>query len=384
MRQFLTGCRIFTGTDMREDYGVLLEDGDITALVPADEAPAGVTMVPLPEHGLLAPGFLDTQVNGGGGVLFNQTPTLEGVLAIAAAHRRFGTTALLPTFITDSAEGMRRAADAAAEAAARPGSGIAGLHLEGPFISRERRGVHTEAYVRTPTDADLAFLCTLPARFPSGRVLLSLAPEVVADSDIARLAAAGLVVAGAHSAASHARTLQAIAAGLAGFTHLFNAMPPIANREPGITLAAMTDPATACGIIADGVHVHPALLRTALALKPEDRLFLVTDAMPPTGTDATSFELHGRTIYRRDGRLVTADGVLAGADIDMAAAMRNAIGLLGLPLERALRMASLYPARYLGLETRIGRIAPGAQADLVLLDTDLRVRGTWVAGQRVV
>ncbi len=382
MRQFLAGGRVFTGDTILEGHGVLLEDDRIAAVLPEEEAPAGAAHVTLPEHTLLAPGFLDTQVNGGGGVLFNDTPTVEGALAIARAHRRFGTTGLLPTFITDHADGMRRAADAAAEAAASPGSGVVGLHLEGPFLNRERRGVHKAEFVRAPTDADLDFLCALPARFPQGRVLLSLAPEVVADTDIARLAAAGVVVAGAHSAASFDRTGQAIAAGLSGFTHLFNAMPPIQNREPGIALAAMTDPGTACGIIADGIHVHPALLRAALAAKPADKLFLVTDAMPPTGTDVTSFALYGETIHRRDGRLVTDAGVLAGADIDMAQALRNAIRLLGLPLERALRMASLYPARFLGLERRYGRLSAGTAANLVLLSADLSVLATWVAGRR--
>lgn len=382
MRQFLAGGRVFTGEAILEGHGVLLEGDRVAAVLPEEEAPGDAARVALPEHSLLAPGFLDTQVNGGGGVLFNDTPTVEGALAIAKAHRRFGTTALLPTFITDSADGMRRASDAAAEAATIPGSGVVGLHLEGPFLNRERRGVHKAAFVRAPTDADVDFLCALPARFPQGRVLLSLAPEMVADTDIARLAAAGVVVAGAHSAATFERTGQAIAAGLSGFTHLFNAMPPIQNREPGIALAAMTNPGTACGIIADGIHVHPALLRAALAAKPEDKLFLVTDAMPPTGTDVASFTLYGETIHRHDGRLVTDAGVLAGADIDMAQAVRNAIRLLGLPLDRALRMASLYPARFLGLEGRLGRLASGAAADLVLLSADLSVLATWVAGRR--
>jgi N-acetylglucosamine-6-phosphate deacetylase len=306
---------------------------------------------------------------------------VAAIETIVAAHRRFGTTGLLPTFITDETEKMHRAAEAASQAARLPGSGVLGLHLEGPFISLERRGVHSAAFVRAPDEADIAFLAGLPSAFPDGKVLLSLAPEVVTDGDIRTLAEAGLVLAGAHSAASCERTRQAIGLGLRGFTHLFNAMPPIANREPGIAGAALVSAETWCGIILDGIHVHPAVLRLALAAKPRGKLLLVTDAMTPLGTDASSFTLYGETIHRRDGRLVTEDGRLAGADLDMAAAVRNAVSLLGLDREEALRMASLYPAEFIGMGDRRGRLAPGYIADLTLLDDGLGVLGTWVGGQ---
>ncbi|HYC01860.1 MAG TPA: N-acetylglucosamine-6-phosphate deacetylase [Azospirillaceae bacterium] len=379
MRTLLTGARIFTGDTTLDGESLLLEGGRVLDLVAGDAAP-GAREERLPEGSLLVPGFIDTQVNGGGGVLFNDMPTVEGALAIAAAHRRFGTTALLPTFITDRPQGMRRAAEAAERAARIPGSGVLGIHLEGPFLSPARKGVHEEGAIRRPAPEDVEWLAGLPARFPEGRVLLSLAPDMVEIDDIARLAGAGLVLAGAHSAAGLERTRDALAAGLRGFTHLFNAMPPLTGREPGIAGAALLDPGSWCGIICDGVHVHPAMLRLALALKPRGKLFLVTDAMSPTGTDATEFQLYGRTIRRQDGRLVTADGVLAGADIDMAQAVRNAVDLLGVSLEEALRMASLYPAEFLGLEASHGRLLPGRAADMALLSPDLRVLGTWVAG----
>ena len=379
MRRLLTGARVFTGEGIVEGRSVLIEEGTVRDLVAGDAAP-GAEAVRLPAGSLVAPGFIDTQVNGGGGVLFNDTPTAEGALAIAAAHRRFGTTGLLPTFITDAPDRMRLAVAAAAEAARRPGGGVLGIHLEGPFLNPARKGVHAEAAIRTPTGVDAAELAALPALFPDGKVLLSLAPERVPDDFIARLAAAGVVLAGAHSAAGYERTLEAVRLGLRGFTHLFNAMPPVMNREPGIAAAALQADGAWCGIIADGVHVHPALLRLALAQKPRGRLFLVTDAMSPTGTDADSFTLYGETILRRDGRLVTVDGTLAGADIDMAQAVRNAVALMGAGTEEALRMASLYPAEFLGLADRYGRVAPGFRADLVLLDQDLGVLGTWVGG----
>ncbi|TWB41065.1 N-acetylglucosamine-6-phosphate deacetylase [Nitrospirillum pindoramense] len=383
MRQLLTGARLFTGDVLLDGHALLLDGPDILDIVPAVATVAGAARVTLPEGSLLAPGYIDTQVNGGGGVLFNDTPTVAGALAIAAAHRRFGTTALLPTVITDDLNTMVSAAEAAAEAATVPGSGIIGVHLEGPFLSAARRGVHKESHIRRPNGVDLDRLCALPRQFGDlGRVLLTLAPEQVEDADIARLVRAGVVVAGGHSAASHERTQAAVRAGLRGFTHLFNAMPPINNRSPGIALAAMTAKDAWCGLIVDGIHVHPDLLALALAVKPRGKMMLVTDAMPPTGTDAVSFTLYGDRIHRRDGRLVTDDGVLAGADIDMAQAVRNAMSLLGLDLEEALRMASLYPARFLGLDGRLGQLAAGFQADLVLLDADQRVLDTWVAGQR--
>ncbi|MEA2754946.1 MAG: N-acetylglucosamine-6-phosphate deacetylase [Aliidongia sp.] len=380
-RRFLTGARLFTGREMFDGQGVLIEDGVILDLCRVPSGP--VETVQLPEAALLVPGFIDVQVNGGGGVLFNEAPSEATIRTIAAAHRRFGTTGLVPTFITDDAQKMPAAARAAASLAARRGSGVLGLHLEGPFLNPERRGVHSADFIRRPVPADIEALCALAGQFAGGKLLVSLAPEMVEDGAIRRLAAAGIAVSGAHSAASFERTNEAIAAGLSGFTHLFNAMPPLASRAPGIAAAALADPDTWCGIIADGIHVHPALLRLALGLKP-GKLFLVTDAMTPFGTDADSFLLYGSRITRRDGRLTTADGVLAGADLDMPTAIRNCLDLLGLDLDEALRMASLYPAQFLGLADHRGRIAPGYIADLTLLGPGLAVLETWVGGMSPV
>ena len=380
MRELLTGARLFTGEMMLDGHSLLIEDGEILDLIPRDTAPQA-RVVALPAGSLVAPGFIDTQVNGGGGALLNDTPTVDAVRTIVAAHRRYGTTGLLPTLITDTADKMHAAATAVAAAMGDRASGVLGLHLEGPFLSLERRGVHSPAFVRPLTPDDLAYLVELPNEFPGGKVLLSLAPEIVSDEDIGALAEAGMLLAGAHSAASYARTTEAIRAGLRGFTHLFNAMPPVANREPGIAGAALLSAETWCGIIVDGIHVHPAALKLALAAKPRGKLMLVTDAMTPLGTDATSFQLYGATVHRRDRKLVTDDGTLAGADLDMAQAVRNCIGLLGLPRDEALRMASLYPAQFLGMSDRRGRLGSGYLADMVLLDQSTHVLGTWVAGE---
>ncbi len=289
---------------------------------------------------------------------------------------------MLATVITDTPAVMRAAAAAAAAAAAIPGSGVLGVHLEGPFLSPDRPGVHRPHFIRLPDEADLAWLCALPQRFGSGRVLLTLAPERVAPAGIARLATAGVLVSGGHSTASLEDTQAALVAGMSGFTHLFNAMPPLAARAPGIALAAMTHAGSCCGIIVDGIHVHPAMLRLALAAKPAGGLLLVSDAMPSAGTDASEFMLQGRRVLRGHGRLATEDGVLAGADLDLCAAVGHAVALLGVAPEEALRMASLYPARFLGLDRQLGRLAPGYRADIVLLDDRLRAAGTWVAGHR--
>ncbi|KFA93385.1 N-acetylglucosamine-6-phosphate deacetylase [Archangium violaceum] len=383
MTRILTGARLFTGERMLEDHGVVLEGERIRAVVPLDAVPAGARVERLPEGTLLVPGFLDAQVNGAGGVLFNDTPTPEAALAIAAAARRSGTTGLLPTFITDAPGRMREACEAALEAMRRPASGVLGIHLEGPFISGERPGVHESRFIRVPDAGEVDYLGALPERLAvrGGRLVVTLAPECVDDAVIGRLAAAGVVLSAGHTAATYERTREALAAGVRGFTHLFNAMPPAQSRQPGPVVAALEADEAWCGVIADGIHVHPAMLRLLVKSKPPGRVFLVTDAMPPVGTEASSFTLYGRTILRREGRLVTGNGTLAGADIDMVTAVRNCVRLLGLPLEECLRMASLHPASYLGLDGQLGRLAPGYRADLTLLREDLTVLATWVAGQ---
>jgi N-acetylglucosamine-6-phosphate deacetylase len=390
MRRLLTGARVFTGERIVDDHAVLVEGDRIAAVLPAAEAPAlpaDARLVRLPADALLAPGFVDVQVNGAGGVLFNDTPTAETALAIAAVTRRGGTTGILPTFMTDEPRKMRQACEAAIDAVARPTGGVLGIHLEGPFLSPDRPGVHPAAQMRKPDAGDLELvIATARTIGERGRVLVTLAPECVDDRDIARLAAAGVMVAAGHTAASVERTRQALAAGVRGFTHLYNAMPPVLNRQPGPVAAALADRDAWCSIIADGMHVHPALLRLLVQLKPRGKVLLVTDAMPPSGTDATSFTLFGRTIARGGGRLVADDGTLAGADIDMASSVGNCMQLLDLTLEESLRMASLYPAAYLGLDDRLGRVAPGYRADLTLLRVDaagapaLSVLATWVGG----
>jgi N-acetylglucosamine-6-phosphate deacetylase len=344
--------------------------------MPRHALPPGLPVTQLPAGVWLAPGFIDVQVNGGGDVLFNDNPTREGIAAIVAAHRRFGTTALLPTLITDTAEKMRAAAAAAVHAMTTAEPGVLGIHFEGPFLAPDRAGVHDPARIRPPEPADLDFLTGLA----SGVVLMTLAPERVPVGFIARLAASGVRVALGHSTATYAETKAAIEEGLTGFTHLFNAMPPLASREPGPIAAALEDPRVWFGLIVDGHHVAPPMLR--LALRGLGRPMLVTDAMPPVGGSRPGFALYGRPVATRDGRCTTANGTLAGSTLDMSTAVRNCVRLLGLPLTEALRLASAAPAGFLGLADRLGHIAAGYRADVVALDPEaVRVLSTWVAGK---
>jgi len=308
-------------------------------------------------------------------VLFNDQPTVQGVRSIAAAHRKFGTTGLLPTLISDSAEKMRLALDAA-NAAVSGESGVLGVHLEGPYLSCEKPGVHDTRQIRRPSADELAML-TAPH---NGVLLVTLAPEVVPPGFVAQLVAAGVRVSLGHSMASYRQTRAAMAEGLTGFTHLFNAMRPLSSREGGPIARALESPDAWYGLIVDGVHVDPAMLR--LALRGLGHPLLVTDAMPPVGGSRSSFSLHGKNITARDGCCVTDDGTLAGTVLDMAAAVRNCTRLLGVALPDALRFASAHPATFLGLEHMLGKLAPGCRADLVAFDpNDIKVLATWVAGR---
>jgi N-acetylglucosamine-6-phosphate deacetylase len=352
---------------------VIVEEGNIVALMSRDEVPAALAVHELPQGAWLAPGFIDVQVNGGGDVLFNNEPTPEGIAKIAAAHRRFGTTGMLPTLITDSDEALR-AARAAADAAMQTQPGVLGIHFEGPFLSPEKSGVHDPKMMRAPNSSHREIFIG-----SSGVTLVTLAPERVPDGFIRSLAGAGVRVSLGHSMATYEQTRAAIADGLTGFTHLFNAMRPLAAREPGPIAAALESPGCWYGLIVDGIHVAPAMLR--LVLKGEGAPMLVTDAMPSVGGTKSSFMLYGREIMVDGQRCTTKDGRLAGSGIDMATALRNCVKLLGVPLTDALRFASRAPAEFLGLGNRFGRIAPGYRADMVAFDpSDIRVLGTYLAG----
>ncbi len=374
-RHAVVASAVFDGETRHDEYAVIIEGSRISGLLPRRELPAGLPAQVLPAGSWLAPGFIDIQVNGGGDVLLNDDPSPAAMADITRAHRTFGTTALLPTLITDTPEKMRAALAAVSEAAAT-NPGVLGLHLEGPFISPEKPGVHNRALIRQPGPEDMEML-TAPR---AGVTLVTLAPERVPSGFIAQLAKAGIRVSLGHSMATYNETKAAQADGLTGFTHLFNAMRPLGSRDPGPVAAALETRAAFFGMIVDGEHVDPAVLR--LALRGLAHPMLVTDAMPPVGGSKPTFRLYGEEIAVRNGRCAKADGTLAGSALEMASAVRNCVELLGVPLTQALRFASTEPARFLGLEATLGRLAPGYRADLVAFDPgSIHIHATWVAGE---
>jgi N-acetylglucosamine-6-phosphate deacetylase len=372
----LVNGRVIGDHGPREDQVVLVRGKRIVAIVAHDDARIGDAQKHDLKGNLLLPGFVDVQVNGGGGLLFNDAPTVDTLRGIAQAHRKFGTTGMLPTFITDTAEQMHTALAAVDEAIEQRIPGILGIHVEGPFLAAARKGIHDADLFRLPDASDIEVL-TAPHK---GVVMLTLAPDQVSPAIIARLNEAGVVVVAGHTAADYATTRAALDAGVCGFTHLYNAMTPLASRDPGVVGAALDDPYSWCGLIVDGHHVHPATLRVAIAAKTPGKCVLVTDAMPPVGSDNPTYVLNGQTIVMRDGICQSEAGVLAGSGLDMAGAVRNSVEMLGLTLAEASRMASSYPAAWIGLDRTHGRIAAGYSADFAVMDDSLTVRETWVAG----
>jgi N-acetylglucosamine-6-phosphate deacetylase len=371
----ISADRVFDGFRWHDDAVVVIDRGVVQYIAPRAQSPGDRPIEVMTSGTMLAPGFIDLQVNGGGGVLLNDEPTPDAMRAIARAHRRYGTTSCLPTLITDT-----RAKTAAAIAAAKlldGAEGVLGLHLEGPFISRSRPGIHRGDRIVAATMDDLDWLGDLSTVGPS---MVTLAPECVPAGFVRSLAGSGIRVSAGHSEATPDTMLRAIDEGLSGVTHLFNAMPAMSAREAGIVGLALTDKRLTAGIICDGLHVDPLVARAAFSSGNGSNIALVSDAMPTVGTNKDHFELMGRQIQLRNGRLVSENGTLAGAHLDMASAVRNAVTLVGLSLDGALRAASLVPARYLGVERHRGTLSAGARADIVALTADLDVITTWMAG----
>jgi N-acetylglucosamine-6-phosphate deacetylase len=376
-RSAISADRIFDGSRWHDNAAVVIRQGLIEGIVPRDQIIPDMPTQAMPPGTLLAPGFIDLQVNGGGGILLNDDPSPLAMRAIARAHRRTGTTACLPTLISDH---RAKAVAAIAAATSVAGSdGILGLHLEGPFISPARPGIHRSDCIAAAAAGDLDWLGQLSE---AGSSLVTLAPECVPAGFIKTLASGGIRVSVGHSEASSDILSAAIDDGLSGVTHLFNAMPAMSARVPGIVGVALAEKRLTAGIILDGIHVDPLVARAAFAAKPRETMALVSDAMPTVGTELDGFELMGRQIWLRGGRLVSDEGTLAGAHLTLASAVKNAVTLVGLSLDDALRAASLVPARFLGLDRERGALTAGARADIVALTADLEVVATWLAGER--
>lgn len=374
----LIGPDILDGEVTHHAAALLLQGDRVLGVVKQADIPAGATVLALGD-GLLAPGLVDLQVNGGAGVLLNDDPSVATMARIAAAHAQLGTTSILPTLITDSPAQSAAAIAAATEALARAVPGIAGLHLEGPHLSIPRKGAHDPALIRAMSEADLDQLIAAAGHIPA--LMMTLAVESVTPAQIARLAAAGVVVSLGHSDASYDEVKAAVAAGARSATHLFNAMSPLGNREPGLVGAVLDLGGLSAGLIADGFHVHPAAMRAALrAKRGPGQIYLVSDAMATIGSDLAGFTLNGRQVFRGGGRLTLADGTLAGADIDLLSAVRYAVTHLEMSREEALARAGLVPARLAGLKDR-GHFGAGARADVLHLGADMALMAVWQGGK---
>jgi len=377
MKSALINGRVFDGEVLHEGLAVVLEDSEISALLPAEDIPAEIDVSHDLEGRILAPGLIDIQVNGGGGVMFNDAPTVETIRRIGAAHRRYGTTGFLPTLISSDTDTMKQAIEAVGQAIAAGVPGVLGIHLEGPYLNADKCGIHHADRFRPMDESAIELLTSLSG----GRTLVTIAPELTSPETISRLTANGVLVFGGHSTASYQQTLEALKAGLRGFTHLFNAMSPLETREPGMVGAALEGRESWFGIIADGKHVHPAAFAVAVAAKRKGHAVLVTDAMATVGSGSGAFTFDGVEIEVRDGSCRLQTGELAGSDLDMLTAVRNAIRFTGMEPAEALRMASTYPAAALGLEGQLGFIRPGFMANLIELDDDLNLYCSWIDGE---
>ncbi|GAB2187075.1 N-acetylglucosamine-6-phosphate deacetylase [Roseibium sp. LAB1] len=370
--------RVFDGEKIHANTALLVGDGKVAGLCLKDQVPDGVETVDLGE-GILTPGLIDLQVNGGGGLMLGDAETVDDIERICAAHVCLGTTALTPTLITDTPAITRKVVDLGIAAWAKGVKGFHGLHLEGPHLFTGRKGAHDPDLIRPLTSEDMSLYLRAARELPS--LIMTLAPETVPPEQISELSDAGIHVSLGHSGATYRQCRTAAEAGASMVTHLFNAMSPLQHREPGLVGAALDLGSLNVGIIADGVHVDPVAMQVAIKAKTgPGKIFIVTDAMSQTGTDVTSFFLSGREIFRRNGTLTLADGTLAGADIDLPASLRFLTETLKLPLEAALAMATSDPADVLGRP--LGHLEEGYPADFVQFNNALEVQNVWIAGEK--
>jgi len=367
--------RLFDGQNFIDNQVLTITNGIISAI------DSNTNDVDIKATGLVVPGYIDLQVNGGGGVLFNDSPSVDKLKTIMATHAKFGTTAMMPTLITDKIAVMVQAADAVAQAITAKVPGIIGIHFEGPHLSLAKKGTHRAELIRPISNVEWQVL----SRQDIGKVMVTLAPETVSPADITRMVKLGIKVCLGHTNADFATAQQAVDAGATGFTHLFNAMSPLQGREPGVVGCALLNDHTQAGLIVDGHHVDFASCQLAIKTKPAGGIFLVTDAMPPVGTNMKEFPLYDRTVYVENGKLTSTTGELAGSSLDMATAVKNTHLSLKIPLDESLRMASLYPAKYLYANSELvrGELKVGMQADMVILNDNFSVAETWISGERV-
>jgi len=384
----LTGARIFDGHQFLDNFAVVIKNGLIETLLPEEQAPTDSAQQIL-SGGILAPGFIDLQVNGGGGYLFNNTPTIDTLKAMVAGHRSKGTTSMTPTLISDSREQHQLGLNTVCKAMEQQLEGILGIHIEGPFFNPLKRGTHKPDYIRPLAEDDIQWFTeqageTLNIAKNNTVAIVTLAPEQTQKGQIQKLNQAGFLVCAGHTDASHQQVVDALSEGLTGFTHLFNAMRPMTARDPGVVGVALADSDSWCGVIADGHHVHPLSLQVALNAKETGKIYLVSDAMATVGSEHSSFTLYDEIISEDQGRLINAEGRLAGSAIGMIDAVAYCHQQMQLPLAECLRMASLYPAQFIQRADQLGRIRKGYCANLVHFSNELQVCQTWINGRALL
>jgi len=377
MKQAITGSKLFNGIDFIEHKALLIEDQHIAGIVNKDAIPTDFLIKKL-DGGILSPGFIDLQVNGGGGKLFNNSPDKESLNTIISAHQYFGTTSIMPTVISDSLNILQKCTDTISNEIDNNHS-LLGIHIEGPFFNVKYRGVHQKQYINTINASYLNLFETLD-KFP---VMLTLAPECISIKQLKHLNSLGFKILAGHTDANYDQLEEAVKYGLDGFTHLFNAMGQISAREPGVVGSAFDFDETSASIIVDLHHVHPSLINLSFKQKPKGKLFFVSDSMATINHGEPSFELYDEVVSESNGRIINSEGKLAGSSITQIDAIKNAYQKCSIPLESAISMATLYPAEYLGVSDYIGQLKKGYRADLAHFDSNFHVQNVWLAGKQI-
>ena len=377
MKQAITGSKLFNGIDFIEHKALLIDDQHIAGIVNEDAIPTDFSVQKL-DGGILSPGFIDLQVNGGGGKLFNNSPDKESLNTIISAHQYFGTTSIMPTVISDSLNILQKCTDTISNEIDNNHS-LLGIHIEGPFFNVKYRGVHQKQYINTINASYLNLFETLD-KFP---VMLTLAPECISIKQLKHLNSLGFKILAGHTDANYDQLEEAVKYGLDGFTHLFNAMGQISAREPGVVGSAFDFDETSASIIVDLHHVHPSLINLSFKQKPKGKLFFVSDSMATINHGEPSFELYDEVVSESNGRIINSEGKLAGSSITQIDAIKNAYQKCSIPLESAISMATLYPAEYLGVSDYIGQLKKGYRADLAHFDSNFHVQNVWLAGKQI-
>ena len=377
MKQAITGSKLFNGIDFIEHKALLIDDQHIAGIVNEDAIPTDFSVQKL-DGGILCPGFIDLQVNGGGGKLFNNSPDKESLNTIISAHQYFGTTSIMPTVISDSLNILQKCTDTISNEIDNNHS-LLGIHIEGPFFNVKYRGVHQKQYINTINASYLNLFETLD-KFP---VMLTLAPECISIKQLKHLKSLGFKILAGHTDANYDQLEEAVKYGLDGFTHLFNAMGQISAREPGVVGSAFDFDETSASIIVDLHHVHPSLINLSFKQKPKGKLFFVSDSMATINHGEPSFELYDEVVSESNGRIINSEGKLAGSSITQIDAIKNAYQKCSIPLESAISMATLYPAEYIGVSDYIGQLKKGYRADLAHFDSNFHVQNVWLAGKQI-